>query len=67
MAEKYVIYRFRKGEYQDYNNPANIIAITQQPFIKLPYEKGSQKWVYAVTALDRLQNESKAVKKKVSL
>ena len=66
-AEKYVVYRFRKGERQDYNNPANIFAITQQPFVKLPYENGSQKWVYAVTALDRLQNESKAVKTKVKL
>ena len=66
-AEKYVVYRFRKGERQDYNNPANIFSITQQPFVKLPYENGSQKWVYAVTALDRLQNESKAVKTKVKL
>jgi hypothetical protein len=66
-AVKYVVYRFRKGERQDFENPANIFAITQQPFVKLPYLNGSQKWVYAVTALDRLQNESKAVKKKVSL
>ena len=66
-AEKYVVYRFRKGERQDYDNPANIFAITQQPFVKLPYEKGAEKWVYAVTALDRLQNESKAVKTKVKL
>ena len=66
-AVKYVVYRFRKGERQDYSNPANIFAITQQPFVKLPYENGSQKWIYAVTALDRLQIESKAVKKKVSL
>ena len=66
-AVKYVVYRFRKGEPQDFDNPANIFAITQQTFVKLPYGNGSQKWVYAVTALDRLQNESKAVKKKVSL
>jgi hypothetical protein len=66
-AVSYVVHRFRKGEHQDFNNPANIFAITQDPFVKLPYEKGSQKWVYAVTALDRLQNESKPVKKKISL
>ena len=66
-AVKYVVYRFRKGEHQDYDNPANIFTITPNTFVKLPYVNGSQKWVYAVTALDRLQNESKAVKKKVSL
>lgn len=66
-AEKYVVYRFRKGERLDYNNPAKIYAVTNQPFVKLPYEKGDVKWVFAVTALDRLQNESKPVKKKVKL
>ena len=66
-AVKYVVYRFRKGEKQDINDPSKIVAITNQPFYKLPYERGTQKWIYAVTALDRLQNESKAVKKKISL
>ena len=66
-AVKYVVYRFRKGEKLDINNPAKIVAITNQPFYKLPYVNGSEKWVYAVTALDRLQNESKVVKKKIKL
>lgn len=66
-AVKYVVYRFRKGEKLDISNPAKIVAITNQPFYKLPYERGSEKWVYAVTALDRLQNESKVVKKKIKL
>ena len=66
-AVKYVVYRFRKGEKLDINNPSKIVAITNQPFYKLPYERGSEKWVYAVTALDRLQNESKVVKKKIKL
>ena len=36
-------------------------------FYKLPYENGKEKWIYVVTALDRLQNESKMVKKKIKL
>ena len=66
-AAKYVIYRFRKGDKLNTDDPSKIVAITTQPFYKLPYNNGKEKWVYAVTALDRLQNESKVVKKKISL
>ena len=66
-AVKYVVYRFRKGEKQNFNDPSKIAAITTQPFYKLPYVRGAEKWIYAVTALDRMQNESRAVKKKISL
>ncbi|OYP64908.1 glycoside hydrolase family 10 protein [Prevotella sp. P2-180] len=66
-AEKYVVYRFEKGEKCDIDNPAKIIAITTDTFYKLPYESGKRKYTYMVTSLDRMQNESKAVKKKVSL
>ena len=66
-AAKYVVYRFRKGDKLNTDDPSKIVAITTQPFYKLPYNNGKEKWVYAVTALDRLQNESKVVKKKVSL
>ena len=66
-AEKYVVYRFEKGEKCDIDNPAKIIAITTDTFYKLPYESGKRKYTYIVTSLDRMQNESKAVKKKVSL
>ena len=66
-AAKYVVYRFRKGDKLNTDDPSKIVAITTQPFYKLPYNNGKEKWVYVVTALDRLQNESKIVKKKVSL
>ena len=66
-AAKYVVYRFRKGDKLNTDDPSKIVAITTQPFYKLPYNNGKEKWVYAVTALDRLQNESKVVKKKISL
>lgn len=66
-ARKYVVYRFAKGQQQDLGNPANIHAITTQPFLKLNYEGGKQQWTYVVTALDRLQNESKGKKKTIRL
>ena len=44
-----------------------MVAVTNQPFYKLPYQDGRQKFTDVVTALNRLQNESKIVKKKVKL
>jgi hypothetical protein len=44
-----------------------MVAITTNSFYKLPYDNGRQKYTYVVTALNRLQNESKIVKKKVKL
>lgn len=67
VARNYVVYRFEQGERIDLFNPEHIVAITPQIFYRLPYENGRKKAVYVVTALDRLQNESKAVKKKVKL
>jgi hypothetical protein len=64
---KYVVYRFNRKEKVNTDDPSKIVAITTQPFYKLPYNDGNTKFVYVVTALDRLQNESKVVKKKVKL
>lgn len=66
-AVKYVVYRFAKGESIDLDDASHIVTVTPDNFYKLPYEDGSEKYVYVVTALDRLQNESSAVKKKVKL
>ena len=44
-----------------------IVAITSDCHFRLPYTKGKEKYTYVVTALDRLQNESKPVKVKVKL
>lgn len=66
-AVKYVVYRFAKGESVDLDDASHIVAVTPNNFYKLPYEDGSERYVYIVTALDRLQNESSAVKKKVKL
>ena len=51
----------------DIEDPSKIVAITRDNFILLPYDEGKIKYQYVVTALDRLHNESKPVKKKVKL
>ena len=66
-AVKYVVYRFGAKDKVNTADPTKIVAITAQPFLKLPYEDGKMKYTYVVTALDRLQNESKSAKKKVKL
>lgn len=66
-AVKYVVYRFDAKDKVNTNDASKIIAITPQTFLQLPYADGKNKYTYVVTALDRLQNESKAVKKKVKL
>ena len=64
---KYVVYRFAEKEPIDLNNPAKIVAITSKTALPLPYDNGKTRYVYVVTALDRLSNESIGVKKKIKL
>lgn len=66
-ARQYAIYAFPKGERIDLERADRLVAITSNTYYKLPYEHGSQRFTYIVTALDRLQNESKPVKKNVKL
>ena len=66
-ATKYVVYRFAKGEKINTDDASKMVAITNVPYYKLPYQDGRVKYTYVVTALNRLQNESKIVKKKVKL
>ena len=49
------------------DDPSHIVAITHDPFYEIPTTMEQGKYVYLVTALDRLQNESKTVKKKVKM
>lgn len=67
VATCYVVYCFEKGEQINIDDPSKILAVTSQTFFKLPYKNGRQKYTYVVTALDRLHNESKPVKKTVRL
>lgn len=66
-AHQYVVYRFEKGEDIDLERTECIVGITRHTLIQLPYVDGSRRYTYVVTALDRLQNESKVAKKKVKL
>lgn len=66
-AIEYVVYRFKKGEKRDIEDASKIVYITRDTFYKLPYEDGETTYYYVITALDRLQNESKAIKKKIKL
>ena len=67
VATKYVVYRFGAKEKIRIDDASHIVAVTGNTFYKLPYHQGREKFVYVVTALDRMHNESKAVKKKVKL
>ncbi len=66
-AEKYVVYCFDSRENINLANPAKIVAITDKTYFTLPYRDGKTTYTYVVTALDRMQNESEGVKKKVKL
>lgn len=66
-AVKYVVYRFAKGEKTNLDSEKNIVGITTDTFIKLPYNNGKTQYTYVVTALDRMSNESKGAKEKVRL
>lgn len=66
-AVQYVVYRFNNKEKVNLNDPSKIVAITRDCFYKLPYENGKTKYRYVVTALDRLNNESKYESEKVKL
>lgn len=67
VAKNYVVYRFAKGEKVNLDDPSKIVAITNKTYYELPYRNGETKYTYVVTALDRLQNESKGKKAKVKL
>ena len=67
VVNRYVVYRFEKGERIDLNNSSKIIAVTYDTSLKLPYKGGRTQYTYVVTALDRMSNESKGKKKKVKL
>lgn len=66
-VNRYVVYRFAKGEKVDLDEASHILAITPDTYYRLPYQGGETKYTYVVTSLDRVGNESKGVKKKVKL
>ncbi len=67
-AVRYIVYRFNAKDKINLNDQSKIIAYTTNTYYKLPSaakSKKKQTFFYCVTALDRMQNESKGVKLKV--
>lgn len=65
-AQKFAVYRFRREEKIDINRSANLLGVTPDNFFVLPYEGGSKRYKYVVTAIDAFGNESKVRKIKVA-
>ena len=64
-AAGYAIYRFGTGDKVDINDVTKLVTITNDTHYELPREEWGSKVTYAVTALDRMQNESSCKKVKV--
>ena len=65
-AASYVVYCFEKGESINIDDPSKIVKVTTDCLYMIPAGQ-SGRFTYVVTALDRMQNESKIAKKKVKL
>ena len=64
-AANYVVYRFNQGDKVTVDDASKIVAITNDTHYEMPRETPGTKCTYAVTALDRMQNESSYKKVKV--
>ncbi len=65
-AVKYVVYRFEKKEKMDIDDASKIVDITTSTFYEIPSnltKKDIKNHYYAVTALDKMSNESEPKKK----
>ena len=65
-AASYVVYRFEKGESINIDDPSKIVKVTTDCLYMIPAGQHGR-FTYVVTALDRMQNESKLAKVKVKL
>lgn len=65
-ATRFAIYRFEKGAKVNLADVTALQTVTYAHEYKVPYVKG-KKYVYVVTALDRVGNESKGKKKTIAL
>ncbi len=66
-AQRFVVYRFRKGEKKDISSAKNIVGVTPHNYFALPYEGGNNSYTYIVAPLDAFWNEGKGKKIKVKL
>ena len=63
-ATRYAVYHFDKNEKVDLHDTSHLKAIVSDTFYEMPANEQAP-CVYVVTALDRMQNESKEVKVKI--
>ncbi|MFN8353875.1 MAG: family 10 glycosylhydrolase [Spirosomataceae bacterium] len=61
-AYYYVVYRFEKGEVVDLSKPDHIAGFAREPMFVDRIALADKKYLYLVTAVDRLHNESMASK-----
>ena len=66
-AVKYVVYQFKPGESVDISDPSHIVSLTNHQSLETAKPAESGKYIYVVTALDRMSNESEIAKKKVKV
>ncbi len=64
-AARYAVYRFDKGEKVNLEDASHLVAVTTDCHYALSEAPG--RYVYVVTALNRLDNESRAAKKKITV
>lgn len=64
---KYCVYRFESKRDIDLDRPSALIKVTTENFIELPDMEKSATFYYVVTAVDRFNNESAKVVKKVRM
>lgn len=64
-ATSYAVYRFGQNERVSVDDPSKMVAVTRDTHYELPTADDGNSYVYAVTALDRMQNESSYKKVKV--
>lgn len=65
-VNRFAIYRFEKGAKVDLSDVTALQCVTYSDSYKVPFVK-DERYVYVVTALDRVGNESKGKKVKVKL
>lgn len=66
QVNRFAVYRFEKGADVNIDDVSSLQTVTYGNSYKITYKKG-KKYVYVVTALDRVGNESKGKKKTVTL
>jgi len=66
-AVRYAVYRFGDGESINTEDASKLVAVTSDTHLELSGATPNTRCVYVVTALNRMDNEGKTVKKKVRL